>query len=150
VFFARGDLEQAPAVATISRSDTTAFTIASRTRKVYQAAQVSWQNATTKSLISQTVQGREGSPGSDTLKLSRRCEDEQQAMLKADAALRAYNAYQSRAALTLLGTTALAAGSNINCSGFGVFDGKYLIEMARHRLDRDRGYTTDVEVRLIG
>jgi len=47
------------------------------------------------------------------------------------------------------GNTALAAGLTVSCSGFGVFDGTYLIEEGKHRLHRDRGYSTEIEVRQI-
>ncbi|MGH7906058.1 MAG: phage protein D, partial [Candidatus Binataceae bacterium] len=45
--------------------------------------------------------------------------------------------------LTMPGTTAVAAGSAITISGFGAYDGKYLIQSARHQLTRMRGYVTE-------
>ncbi len=43
----------------------------------------------------------------------------------------------------------LAAGSNVTISGFGEFDGAYLIQGARHRLDRAGGYRTEMEIRRV-
>jgi hypothetical protein len=44
------------------------------------------------------------------------------------------------------GSIAMASGNTIELSGFGEFDGAYIILVARHRLDRARGYATELEV----
>jgi uncharacterized protein len=47
------------------------------------------------------------------------------------------------------GNAALVAGSNVQLSGWGVLDGKYLIETAKHHLARATGYRTSIAARRI-
>jgi phage protein D len=78
-----------------------------------------------------------------------RCENGQQATLKAMSALHATNMVRTSATCTAVGSTVYAAGNAITMSGFGFNDGKYLIEAARHRLERATGYTTELTMRRI-
>jgi Bacteriophage probable baseplate hub protein len=149
VFYARQALEQAPAVTTVGRSDTERFAFSSHTHRIYRAADVTYQDARGKQLIAHGAQASPAPSTGDTLKLAVRCENDQQAAFRAEAALHGYNRKLVQARLTLPGSPALAAGLNITLSGFGSFDGTYLIDAARHRLDRARGYTTEVETRRV-
>ncbi|MCM2545447.1 hypothetical protein [Burkholderia glumae] len=47
----------------------------------------------------------------------------------------------------MVGNTKLAAGTSIELLELGKLSGKYLIESARHRLDRGGGYQTEVELK---
>lgn len=46
---------------------------------------------------------------------------------------------------SISGDTRLTAGSNFEMTGFGIFDGKYRIKQAIHRISRQMGYTTEVQ-----
>ncbi|HUO06580.1 MAG TPA: contractile injection system protein, VgrG/Pvc8 family [Candidatus Binataceae bacterium] len=149
VFYARGDLESAAPVATIVRSDVEQFSFRNRTRTIYQGAQVSYQNPDNKSVITRNAAATTPVAPTDTLKIVSRCENGQQAAIKAQAALHFHNMVATEAWVSGPGMTALAAGNTIALSGWGVMDSTYLIETARHRLSRSRGYTTEVEVRSV-
>lgn len=51
--------------------------------------------------------------------------------------------------LTLPGNPKLVAGVTFDLTDCGKLSGKYLIESARHRLDRGGGYTTELEVKRV-
>ena len=56
---------------------------------------------------------------------------------------------QNTVRLSTQGIPTLAAGSAVTISGFGVKDGNYLIETARHSFMRGSGYTTNIEARQL-
>ncbi len=149
VFYARSALEGAPAVETLTRSDTLSFGFINRTRRIYGSATVAYQDPATKSLIAQTANSSAQMPTGDILKRAVRCENGQQAALRARAALHAKNLKFVEGVLRMPGSATLAAGNNVTLSGFGNLDGVYMIRSARHRLTRDGGYVTDVEVRRV-
>jgi phage protein D len=78
-----------------------------------------------------------------------RCENGPQAALKAESALHAANMVREHATFIAVGATVYAAGSTVTITGFGFNDGTYLIESARHRLERNTGYTTELTLRRV-
>ena len=148
IFYTRSALEAAAPVYTIDRTQTIEFSFINRTRLIYQGAEVSYLNPYLKELVSQSASAS-GVPTGDRLKLVARCENGQQAALKAGAALHLHNMLYLRVAATLPGTTVLVAGNVVSLTGFGAMDGAYLIEAARHRLERRLGYQTAIEARRV-
>lgn len=149
VFYSRASLEDSVPAATIARNDLMRFEFRTKTHRVYRAAQVSYQLPETKQLVTQTVTATPQTPTGDTLKLAVRCENGQQASVKAMSALHAVNMVRTTVNLTAVGAAVYAAGNAVTIAGFGFHDGKYLIEGARHRLDRATAYTTEIEARRI-
>ena len=150
VFYSHDPLEASPPVATITRSDLLSFAFRSKSHRVYRAAQVSYQNPATKELVTQQADAPVSLPQGDTLKLIARCENGQQALLKARGALHATNMAQMTAILETPGMNTVCAGNNLTISGFGANDGIYIVTVARHRLTRAGGYRTEAEVRRVG
>ncbi len=146
VFYSRTALEAVTPIQTVTRTDLERFEFRNRTHTIYRAAQVAYQDLTAKSVIFQSVAASVPIPTGDALKLVSRCENGQQARLKAQAALHAHNMLFTEATLVMPGSIAMASGNTIEVSGFGEFDGIYIIVVARHRLDRAHGYTTHLEV----
>ena len=146
VFYSRATLEGVTAVQTVSREDLERYTFRNRTHSTYSGAQLTHHDPKTKSLIAQSVVTTVPTVTSDILKLVTRCENGQQATVKAAAALGTHNMSVTEASLVMPGSIAMAAGNPIELSGFGEFDGKYLTTMAQHRIQRSRGYTTHLEV----
>lgn len=149
VFYSRASLEDSAPAATIARKDLMRFDFRTKTHRVYKAAQVSYQFPETKQLLTQTAASTPPAPNGDTLKLAVRCENGQQASVKAASALHAANMVRTTANLTAIGETVYAAGNTVTIAGFGSNDGKYLIESARHHLERATSYTTEIEARRI-
>lgn len=146
VFYSRTTLEAASSVWTLTRQEVESYHFGIRTHSTYTASQVTHHDLNTKSLITQSTDSVGPIATDDILKLVTRCENGQQAFFKASAALQRSNVTLVQASVTMPGSVAMAAGNAIELSGFGQFDGKYLITVAQHRIQRSRGYTTRLEV----
>ena len=145
VFYSRISLEAAAPVRTLSRTELNRFEFRNRTHTTYRGSQVTYQNPTTKSLIYQSAAATAPIATGDLLKVVSRCENGQQALLRAQAALHAKNIWLNDASLVMPGSIAMASGVTVELTGFGEFDGTYIISVASHRLDRAHGYTTHIE-----
>jgi phage protein D len=145
VFYAHATLQAAAPIATIVRSDLERFEFRNRTRRIYLAASAAYFDPSGKQLIAQNVSASTATPTGDTLKIIARCENAAQAALRASAALNRQNQAFFSARLVGPGNPALSAGCNVLLSGWGMLDGIYLIETARHLLDREHGYSTEIE-----
>jgi len=148
VFYSRAALEAQPPTLTLKRGDVVAFAFENRTRAVYKAAEVAYHDGLSRSLIAYTA-AAENIPTGDTRKLIVRCENAQQAMLKARAALTGANQWFLQARLTMPGTTAVSAGNILALDGWASFDGAYIVETARHSLSRRSGYVTQIHARRV-
>jgi uncharacterized protein len=149
VFYALGSLESAIPTQTLTRSDLEEFEFRNRTHRTYRSAQVAYQDPVSKSLIVESTVASIPVPTGDVLKIVPRCENGQQALLKAKAALQANNISFHEATFVMPGSIAIAAGNTIAVSGFGEFDGIYLTVVAQHQLDRAHGYTTRLEANRV-
>ncbi len=149
IFYERPALESVPAVAVITRSDTMRSSFRNRTRRIYDGAEFSYFDPDTKQLITQMVSADSSSPTGDTLKIVARCENSEQAQVKAEAALHLHNMVFVDASIEGPGTTVLVVGNNVLLSGWGALDGTYLIETALHHLARAKGYSTSIGARRI-
>jgi uncharacterized protein len=145
VFYAHAILQASAPIATIVRSDLARFDFRNRTRRIYTAASAAYFDPSGKQLIAQSASAVTTAPTGDTLKIIARCENAAQAGLRATAALNRNNQSFFSARLVGPGNPALSAGCNVLLSGWGMLDGIYLIETARHLLSRERGYTTELE-----
>ena len=146
VFYSRISLEAVAPVETLSRADCERFQFRNRAHTTYRSSQVTYQNPFSKSLIYQSSLAVAPIATGDVLKVVSRCENGQQALIRAQAALRARNMWFIDASLVMPGSIAMASGMTIELSGFGEFDGAYIVLVASHRLDRAHGYTTYIEV----
>ena len=149
VFYSREMLEGSAPVATISRSELLRFDFRLKTHRVYRASEASYFSPATKQLLTQGATEAVATPTGDTLKLLTRCEDGQQATLKATSALHAANMVRGYAICTAVGAIDYTAGSTVTITDFGFNDGTYLIESARHRLQRVTGYMTELTMRRV-
>ena len=144
VFFEIEELHNASSIITIDRSDISSFTFTDKTIGTYGACEVSYFDPKTKKLITYTEK-RKDSKSEDTLKLNVRCENKQQAILKAKAGL-AGKVKEVDGNISLMGNSKLVAGSNFDLTGFYKFSGKYYIKTAKHSIDKSSGYKTELEV----
>jgi len=145
-FYSRSALEALPPFQTLTRTDLETFEFRNRTHATYLSAEISYHDPITKSLTTQSATAVAPIAAGDILKIVSRCENGQQAALRAQAALHGHDMLFMDATLTMPGAVAMAAGTTISISGFGEFDGTYIILLARHRLDRSHGYITQAEV----
>jgi hypothetical protein len=149
VFFAITALEALGSSCLLQRPDVMRFAFVDKTHEIYKAAVVSYQFPATKKLITQLRTAATPPLTGDTLKIVERCENSSQAQLKVQSRLHDMNAQQRTAQVLSPGLTTLAAGNVVTLSGFGVNEGNYLIEIARHQLTRATGYTTEIKARQL-
>lgn len=148
VFYEIEKLEKAQVVFVIDRKDMISFSLRDKTHELYKACEVSYHDPKGKKLLTHTTQA-DGVVKGDVLKLNERCENKEQAMAKAQAALHRKNSLQTEGTITVTGNPKLVAGSNIEVTGLYVLNGKYQIVSSRHTIDRSAGYKTELEVRKI-
>jgi uncharacterized protein len=148
----RTDLKAQAPVLMVDRTQVSSFRFRDKVHGVYQESQANYHDPRSKTL----KKGRATDPaaktnrtGADTLKINTRAENDQQARLKADAALDRANEDQTGASLTLFGNVRLVAGVNVQLTSFGRMDGKYTITQARHSFARGSGYGTEVELKRV-
>ena len=145
VFYKTEKLTGADAAKILYRTDLTRITLSEKTSKNYKAVTVSYHNPKTGKKITATAKNEKCVKG-DTLKITERCENKQQALLKAKAALAKGN-NTIEGSIDLVGTPNLIAGLNIELKDLGYFSGKYHITQTRHFIDRTSGYGTSLEVK---
>lgn len=146
VVYSATALEAVVPTISLTRTDVERFEFRNRTHDTYPTAQVTYQNPFSKSLIVGNASAIAPIPTNDTIKMVARSENGQQALLKCQAALQATSKFFIEGSLTMPGSIAMASGNTLQVSGFGEFDGIYIILAARHLLDRAHGYVTRVEV----
>jgi phage protein D len=149
VFYARPLLEAQPAVLTLYRNSVERFSFVAKTHRIYKQAQAAYFDPQSKQLYTRTAQASPTVATGDVLKVVARCENGQQALERASAALHEANRLLVTCRLVAPGTTLLVAGNAVALSGWGVMDGSYMVERAQHRLSRATGYVTEADLRLV-
>jgi phage protein D len=145
VFTELAELREAKAVLTLSPADLTDLRLSDKVKDVYAKASVKHHDPKQKKLVTYDVDDT-GEASGDTLKVTARASDKAVAQTKAQAALDSANGKKTEGSLSLPGNPRLVAGINVTLTGLGAFDGKYLVKNARHSIDRDSGYTTELDV----
>ncbi|EAB1946001.1 phage late control D family protein [Salmonella enterica] len=136
--------------------DVARYSLRDTINRVYKSARVKHQKSSTKKLIVYEADGGTSESSkqikggkvtsADRLQVNSRVSDPDSARIKADSALARHNEYQQSGSLTLMGASQLIAGNKIELSGFGQLSGPWLIITARHTLDRNSGYVTELDV----
>lgn len=144
VFYKTEKLVNASAAKILYRNELSRVNLTEKTSKNYKSVTVSYHNPKTGKKVSATVKNQSCVKG-DSLKLNVRCENKQQAILKAKAAL-AKGKDTIEGSIDMCGNPYLVAGLNVELKDLGYFSGKYHIKEARHTIDRSSGYATSLEV----
>ena len=165
VFTELASLRDGDAVLTLTATDLISIRLRDKIKDIYQEAKVKYHDPKTKKLVVYGVKGDQvtevgqttvstkkqsgQSTSGDTLKLSTRSGSKAAAQAKAQAALDDANLQQTAGSLTVPGNPKLVAGTTFELADCGKLSGKYLVESARHRLDRGGGYVTELEVKRV-
>lgn len=145
VFYKTEKLTGADAAKILYKSDLSRITLTEKTSKNYKSVTVNYHNPKTGKKVTATAKNENCVKG-DTLKINERCENKQQALLKAKAALAKGN-NTIEGSIDLVGNPNLVAGLNVELKDLGYFSGKYHITQTRHFIDRTAGYGTGLEVK---
>ncbi|MEG2678598.1 MAG: SH3 domain-containing protein [Oscillospiraceae bacterium] len=113
----------------------------------YTACRVSYMNPATGKVISGSYNPGGKSDG-QSLELSAKVASIAQAQEMAKKMLRGKNKFERMASFDLPGDTGLVAGVTIQLTGWGAWDGKYIVKQARHSVSKS-GYTVGVTLRHV-
>lgn len=158
IFTSIYDIEDGKPVLEIDRTDMSSYDLKDKTSETYASAVCKYHDSKNNKLVEYKVETVEGSDKvafsknvkSDTLYIKSKAENEQQAELKARAALHAANSKQQELNFAVEGNPLLIAGNNIDVTGLGILSGKYHIIQSTHRFEKSSGYTTDVSTKRVG
>lgn len=144
VFYNVSQLKDAKAIQILYKTDFSMLSFREKTSQRYKSVEVSYFDPKKKKTLKATARNEKVEKG-DTLKITARCSDKKQAIMKAKAALGTAD-IKIEGYFEIVGNPNLVAGGNVEIKGIGHFSGKYHITHARHVLDRLRGYKTICEV----
>ena len=144
VFYDVSKLKGAKSTQIFYKTDLSHINLREKTSQKYKAVQVSYFDPKKKKTVKASARNECVHKG-DTLKITARCSDRKQAIIKAKAALSTADT-KIEGSIELPGNPYLIAGLNIEIKGIGHFSGKYHIKQARHVIDRASGYKTYCEV----
>lgn len=145
VFYETEKLKSANPTRIFYKKDLSRISLSEKTSQKYKAVQVSYHNPKTGKTVKTTVKNPNVVNG-DTLKITSRCENRQQAQAKAKAALNTAD-IAMEGTIELIGNQYLVAGINIELKDLGHFSGKYNVTQAHHKIDKATGYKTVLEVK---
>lgn len=151
-FFKRSGIKADKPTLTITRQDVTRFRARDKVHGIAAVATVNYHDPRTKRTRKHKTAdktAKANARGVDEIKVIARAESEEQAKLKANAAIDRQNEDQTGMTLTMQGNVKLAAGNNVALTGFGHFDGKYTITQSRHHFSRRGGYGSEPELKRV-
>lgn len=154
VIFDQATYESAAPIMTIKKGDHsyTKHTLSTSKANVeYQSCRVSYVSPE-GTLIEATAKLTDYDPeakGNQQLEVKAKVADIAEAQRLAEKTLRYHNKFQKTAQFSFPGNPDLVAGICVMLSGWGPWDGKYIIKQAKHQLARSSGYTTTVTLRRV-
>lgn len=148
VFHELADLAAQGAALGLDRKQLKDYRLTDKTRKVYQACEVSYQDPATKETITHRVEAA-GIKTGDVLKRKVRVETPADAERKAKAILDSHNSLKTTGTITTAGMPSLVAGINLTLTGLGILSGTYQVTKSTHTIQRSGGYTTSAEIKRV-
>ena len=148
IFFDEAEYEGKAAVRSIikGKSDVESYSFTDGLNDTaYSSCHVSYTEPNTGTTIEYTYTPTSGDGTGEVLEISEKVSSREEARRLAMKRLREKNRAEFSASFTLSGDASLVAGITVNVSGWGAFDGKYIIETATHSLSRS-GYTTQLKL----
>ena len=152
VLFDQEDYEKKPPVLTIARGSGSYIKHklnAGTAGTQYASCRVSYTDPGTGKCIEATVKVEDyndKAKNNQQLEITAKVASVADAKTKAEKYLRLHNKYAKTATFTLPGNPDIVAGVTAKLTGWGAWDGKYIVEQAAHSVGSS-GYTTQVKLR---
>jgi hypothetical protein len=140
IFTSHSQIDDSPSVATIRRGDVKSYQFSDKAIGTYKRCVVRGFNAKTR----QVLEGTAGTGEPVLYAVESGIDSTSEATERAREHLKETNRKKTHCELTLPGDSRLLSGMTIELNGFGVFDGKYVVEQTQHRVERS-GYETSLE-----
>lgn len=151
ILFDAAEYEQKDAIRKIKRgeADVISYRFGSNANDTkYSKCHVIYTNPQTNQTIEYTYTPQDSDGNGQTLEISEKVNTREEARLLAMKRLRQKNKSEFSAEFSLVGDTSIVAGVNAEVEGYGMFDGKYIVERATHNVTAS-GYTLQVKLRRI-
>jgi phage protein D len=151
VLFDEADFESKPEIREIERgkADVISYRFGTSTNDTkYAKCHVSYTDPQKGETIEYTYTPRDADPEGQTLEINEKVNDREEARQLAMKRLRQKNKAEFSAEFTLVGDTSIVAGVTVKVIGYGMFDGKYIVETATHGVTAS-GYTLQVKLRRV-
>ena len=151
VLFDAAAYEQKDAVRVIKRgtADVSSWSFSTSLHDAsYSKCHVSYTDPTTGKTIEYTYTPRNADKDGQVLEVNEKVSNREEARQLAMKRLRQKNKGEFKASFKLTGDARLVAGITVQVSGYGAFDGKYIIETATHSVSKS-GYKTDLTLRRV-
>lgn len=152
VLFDASKFEKLPPIDTIERgqSNVTRWTFGTNFQEAgYSKCEVTYTDPKTK----KTIKGEFENPKKDkstgrVLKINTKVKDKAEADKLAKKKLREKNKTETQASLEVTGNINYVAGVNLKIKGWGIYDGKYIIQSANHSISNG-GYKVSLSLRKV-
>ncbi len=150
VIFNQAEYETKNAVKTIvfAKSGYIKYKLSTGENDTYTSCRVYYTDSrgVTISAVEYAENYRKGEDNGQCLEVRQKVSSVSEAQMLAHKLLRLHNKLETEASFTFPGDTSLAAGCAVELSGFGFWDGKYIIKQAKHTVSSS-GYTTVISLR---
>ena len=152
VLFDAADYEQKDAITTIKRGAANVSRYSFSTSlhdAAFSSCHVSYTDPKSQTTIEYTYTPRGADKSGQVLEVNEKVSTREEARQLAMKRLRQKNKSEYKASFSLSGDPRLVAGVTVEVSGYGAFDGKYIIETATHAISKSGGYKTDITLRRV-
>lgn len=149
VIFDQAQYEKKATVLTISKgSGYEKYKLSTGENDTYTSCRVSYtlSNGTVISATEYIDDYDEKSEKNQCLEIHQKVSSISEAKTLAQKMLRLHNKYELSASFTFPGDPTLLAGCTVKLTGFGAWNGTYIIKQAKHKVDQS-GYTTQITLR---
>lgn len=151
VVFDQAEYEKKATVRTIPRGKNGGYSkykLSTSENDRYTSCRVSYTNSSGK-VITATAYTKDYDKDADNnqcLEIRQKVSSVAEAKTLAEKMLRLHNKYEFTATFTFPGDTTLIAGCTVELSGWGAWNGRYIIKQAKHTVSHS-GYTTQITLR---
>ena len=125
------------------------YRINTSSHDIYRKAVATYWHHNGKELLMAEFDPPDAPESGEILRINKPVESRQEAWDLAKNALRAKNRVEVTADFTLVGDPKRQAMQVVRVQGFGVFDGEYSVDEARHQINSTGGYTTALNIRKV-
>ena len=151
VIFDQAEFENKTAIRAITKGDGsyTSYKLSASTADTkYASCRVYYNDPETGACISAVATSDESKSDGQQLEINCRVASIGEAQALAEKNLRLHNKYAQKVSFDMPGEPSMLAGVCISLSGWGSWDGKYIISQAKHTVDSS-GYQTRVTARKV-
>ena len=122
------------------------YSFSSKSSQVYSKAHVRYHHAVKDETFDVEEEDSSIEGSERVLEINERVENESEARSVAKKKLSEKNSREITGSINLIGDIRFVAGVNIDLSGFGMFDGKYMLESVSHKVTQ--GYNTTLNIKM--